>query len=380
MIPGYTSTGSKRPTALFGRDIEVPGRMVRANGCRVWDEHGREYVDTIMALGAVALGYGHPAVTTAAVRAARDGVVGPLAPRAELQLAEKLVDVLTGMAWTRFFKTGAEAVQGAVRIARVETGRDRVLSCGYHGWLDWCSTGPGVPSAVASLRREIPFNDVDALRTAMREFGPVACIVVEPVIDGPPTREWLTALRDETRHTGTCLVFDEIKTAFRLARGGIAELTGVVPDLQVLGKAMGNGYPIAAVAGVAGLEDAATRTWISSTLATEYVSLAAAGAVIDVFASDDVVARLAQAGNRLWATFVQLTEGFPEIVKDVRGVPTMSYVLFDTNERSAAVARAGAERALLFKRNAYNFVSLAHDDAEIDVIADRLTKAVEDAA
>src|SRR5262245_64391524 len=112
--------------------------MTRASGCRVWDEPGREYVDFVMALGAVALGYGHPAVNRAAETAIAAGVVGPLPPVAEEELAEALARRIPWLERVRFLKTGAEAVAAAVRLARGATGRDQGLGCGYHGWLGWC--------------------------------------------------------------------------------------------------------------------------------------------------------------------------------------------------------------------------------------------------
>ena len=249
MIPGFTSTASKRPGALFGGEEGVPTRMVRASGCRVWDDSGREYLDTIMALGSVALGYGHPRVTEAAISAARKGVIGPLPPVLEGEVAERLNDLIPLAEGTRFFKTGAEAMAAAVRIGRVHTGRERAIRCGYHGWLDWCQTAAGVPAAVGSLAREVPFNDVEALRLAVEQFEPLAAIVVEPVVDGQPSAEWLAALTEACEATSAVLVFDEIKTAFRLQAGGAAERFGVEPDLMVVGKALGNGFPIAAVCG-----------------------------------------------------------------------------------------------------------------------------------
>src|SRR3989441_4521805 len=130
--------------------------MARASGCRVWDEDGREYVDYVMALGAVALGYGHPEVNRAAEAAIAAGVVGPLPPVAEEELAEALGEQIPWLEQVRFLKTGAEAVAAAVRLARVATGRDEVLGCGYHGWLDWCQGATeGVPAAVRNLFAEL---------------------------------------------------------------------------------------------------------------------------------------------------------------------------------------------------------------------------------
>src|SRR6266566_805059 len=248
-----------------------PALITRASGCRVWDPDGGEYVDYVMALGAVALGYGHPAVNRAAEAAIAAGVVGPLPPVAEQQLADALAMRIPWLEQVRFLKTGAEAVAAAVRIARVATGREHVLGCGYHGWLDWCQGGAeGIPAPVRALFAELPFNDVAAAREMIRERGrQLAAVVIEPVVVAEPTREWLDVLRAETQNVGAVLIFDEIKTGFRVAIGGAAERYGVRPDLAVLGKALANGFPLAAVGGRADLMAAATRTWISSTLATE---------------------------------------------------------------------------------------------------------------
>jgi glutamate-1-semialdehyde 2,1-aminomutase len=375
VIPGFTSTGSKRPEALFGA-AQPALRMSRANGCRLWDESDREYLDMVMALGTVALGYAHPDVTEAAERAMRDGGVGSLAPSLEPKLAERLAAVLPGVEAMRFFKTGAEAVAAAVRIARVHTGREHVITCGYQGWLDWCSSEAGVPAVTRALRRTVPFNDVSALETAFVESPPVAAVVLEPVVAEPPEDAWLQAAQRLCRAQGAVLVFDEIKTAFRVARGGIAEERRVTPDLMVVGKALGNGFPIAAVGGHASLMEAATRTWISSTLASELVSIAAALAVLDVFERDGITRVLAERGDRLWYGLDRLCEDHRDLVTDVRGIPQMCHLEFVDDVVSGWVARAALERGVLFKRSAYNFVSAAHENDVIDDVLVRLDDAL----
>ncbi len=369
-VPGFTSTGSKRPEALFGEsgDPTLPQRLVRAHGARVWDEGGREYVDYIMALGAVALGYGHPAVSRAAERGIAAGVVGPLPPVQEEALAEALAQRIPWLERVRFFKTGAEAVSAAVRLARVATGRDRVLGCGYHGWLDWCQgSAEGVPAGVRALYAELPFNDVARTREMIRDAGKaLAAVVVEPLVVVEPAREWLEAVRAEATRAGAVLVFDEIKTAFRLALGGAAERWGVRPDLAVLGKALANGFPLAALGGRADVMQGASRTWISSTLATESVALAAAQATLEVFETEGVCAHLHRVGTRLLHGLHRLQRLRPDVVTGVSGVAEMCFFQFASEERSRAVAVGCARRGLLFKRSAYNFVSLAHDDTTID--------------
>ena len=369
-VPGFTSTGSKRPEALFGSgdDPALPAQMVRAAGARVWDTGGREYLDYVMALGAVALGYGHPAVSRAATDAIVRGVVGPLPPVEEERLAEALAQRLPWMERLRFLKTGAEAVAAAVRIARVATGREEVLGCGYHGWLDWCQgRTDGVPEGTRAAFAELPFNDAERAREMIRHRADrLAAVVVEPVVVAEPTREWLETLRAETERAGAVLVFDEIKTAFRLAVGGAAERYGLRPDLMVIGKAVANGFPLAAVGGRADLMAAVGRTWISSTFATESVALAAALATLEVFERERVCAHLHRVGTRLLHGLHRLQHEHADRVTGVGGMAEMCFLHFANEELSRAVAVGCAKRGLLFRRTAYNFVSLAHDDAAVD--------------
>ena len=369
-IPGFTSTGSKRPEALFGAGAPVglPVRLARAAGAEVWDTEGRKYLDFIMALGAVSLGYGHPEVGRAAHAAIDAGVVGPLPPESEERLAERLARLMPWMERTRFLKTGAEAAAAAIRLARAATGREVILRCGYHGWLDWCQPPgtPGIPTATYSMSEELPFGDSERARALIRLLGNrLAAVVIEPVVEREPPMEWLTTLREETRRVGALLVLDEVKTGFRLALGGAAERYGIKPDLVVLGKALANGFPLAAVGGRREVMEEARRTWISSTLATEMVALAAAEATLDVVERERVPDELRAKGTRLFEGLKQLAGHHPAVLKEVAGLPEMCYLRFTGDTAGALVARVAASHGLLWKRTAYNFVSLAHDDAAI---------------
>ena len=378
-VAGITSTGSKRPDALFGADYDGPPlRMVRSAGSRVWDEAGTEYLDFVMALGAVALGYAHPRVNQAVIEAVERGAIGPLPPVEEAALAEELGRLMPGLEAVRFLKTGAEAVAAAVRLARVHTGRDRVLGCGYHGWLDWCSRSGGVPAATQSLYGELPFNDIEQGKAMIREAGDgLACVVIEPVVDAAPSKEWLEALREETRKSGALLVFDEIKTAFRVGLSGAAGRWGGEPDLVVIGKALANGFPLAAVGGSAVVMGGIARTWVSSTMATDFVALAAARATLDVVVDEDVPGVLADRGGSLLAGLERLAHRFPRLATGARGIPEMCYLEWATEELSGRVARECARRGLLFKRNAYNFVSLAHRTQDIEAALGTLEEVMQ---
>jgi glutamate-1-semialdehyde aminotransferase len=367
-IPGGTSTGSKRPSAFVGAldPGSFPGKMVKAQGAHVWDTEGKDYLDYVMGLGAVTLGYAHPEVVRAAQAAVADGAVGPVAPAAEDELASVLVESVPWIEQVRFLKTGAEAMAAAVRIARVVTSRERVVTCGYHGWLDWCQKEAGVPKAVSALNTSIPFNDREAARRAIRQGKPPAAVVIEPVIDGPPDPRWLALLREECTATGTVLVFDEIKTAFRLAIGGAADVFGVTPDLGVLGKGLANGFPLAVVGGPRSVMEALTRTWISSTLATENVSLSAALATITVSRREDVPGHLARVGTRLFEGLTAVCGRHQALGAEVRGIPQMCYLTFSDAGTGWQLAQRMAGRGVIWKPTAYNFVSLAHTEDDVD--------------
>ena len=369
-VAGFTSTGSKRAGALFGEAGEsAPLRMTRSSGCSVWDAEGREYVDYIMGLGSVALGYGHPEVTRAVTEAAQLGVVGPLPPVLEEGLAADLCRLIPWVERVRFLKTGAEAMAAAVRLARVVTGRDAILGCGYHGWLDWCQTreGRGTPNAVRALYGELPFNDPERARGLIRAAGErLAAVVFEPVIAEAPDPHWLAMLREETLRSGALLVADEVKTVCRLAIGGGCERYGIRPDLMVIGKAIANGFPLAAVGGRADVMEAVSRTWISSTLSTEFVSLAASRATLAAMVQGQVPAHITRVGTRLLAGLHALASAHPGLGVRAAGLPEMCFLEYRDEPFSGRIATACAARGLLFKRSAYNFVSLAHDEATVD--------------
>ena len=381
-IPGFTSTGSKRPDALFGElggADRLPLRMMRSRGCRVEDAEGRSYVDYVMGLGAVALGYAHPEVTAAVRTAVEDGVVGPLPPVLEEVVAGTVARLMPWVEQLRFLKTGAEAAAAAVRIARTHTGRDFVLGCGYHGWLDWCQPQGtrGVPAATSGDFAELPFNDPARSVELIRGVGDrLAAVMIEPVIVAPPEAEWLRMLRAETERVGAVLIFDEIKTIGRVALGGAAERWGGDPDLVVMGKAIGNGFPIAAVGGRAAVMEAVLHTWISSTLATEFVSLAAARATFGVLERERVPAHLGRVGALLLTGFRGAAERYPQLVRDVAGIPEMCFLQLRDDHASAAVAAGCARRGVLLKRTAYDFVSLAHDERIIGETLDVLDEVL----
>ena len=378
VIPGGSSTGSKRPEAIYGDgplDETLPTHYARARGCSLWLVDGDseiEVVDCTMALGSVAIGYADSHVNGVVSQAVALGNVGGMPNVLEVSVAERLCDFIPCAEQVRFLKTGAEGVSAAVRIARTYTARDRVVCAGYFGWHDWASGDEvsGVPRAARADVTRVPFDDVAALERAVREAGQsLAAIVIEPVIERMPSSEWIARARALATDAGAVLVFDEMKTGFRLKPGGYGELSGVEPDLAVFGKAMANGFPLSAVVGRADVMDAARRTWISSTHAAESVSLAAAHAVLDWHEKEDVCSTLATVGSAMRGAVDSAIAacGLPGI--RVTGLDQMWRIEFDDAEVERAFIRHAVEHGALFKRGAYNFAALAHEEAIGDIEA-----------
>lgn len=373
VIPGGTSTGSKRPDALYGsraHDAALPTHFERAEGCLVWTPDGRRFVDCTMALGAVGIGYADTAVTRAVQSTIAAGNVAALPHRLEVEVAERLVELIPCAEQVRFLRTGAEATAAAIRIARAATGRTHVIACGYFGWLDWCSDALGVPDAVKADISWVPFGDVPALEAAVAQQGAgLAALIVEPLVHDIAPVAWLTAARTACDRFGAVLVFDEIKTAFRIRTGGVQELLGVIPDLTTLGKAMANGFPLAAVVGRSGIMEHASSTWISSTAATDSSGLAAAQAVCAWHDRVDVPLRMAHAGGMLQAMVGAALDESPWVGVRVDGPPAMWRLAADVSESLDALVAAAAHAGVLLKRGAYQFGAVAHDQQALDLVA-----------
>jgi glutamate-1-semialdehyde aminotransferase len=375
-IPGGTSTGSKRPDAMFGPGMPGPTHITEAVGCRVRTIDDEWLIDLTAALGAVSLGYADPAVTEAVVRAVQRGPVGGLPYTDEVTLAERLRDFLPCAEQVRFLKSGAEACAAAVRIARAHTGRSHVLGSGYFGWLDWWGPSLGVPSNAYADYTQLPFNDVEAWRTALAEAGEsVAAVMIEPFVEVMADPEWLHEVRTHCDHIGAVLIFDEVKTGFRLHRGGAQAVLGVTPDLAVIGKALANGYPLAAVAGKASVMSAAARTWISGTLATELSAIAAAHAVLDQHDSRDVCAQLAQTGRQLRDAIATAVHAAGSHLQTT-GHDAMFIVRWPDDETMNHKLSLLRQAGVLAKRGPYQFPTCAMQPADIGAVGDAFVTAL----
>lgn len=364
LIPGGSSTGSKRPDALYGTHASgLPTHFTRAAGCHVITADGDTLVDCTMALGSVSLGYSEPQLTRAVIETIANGVVSGLAPALEVEVAERFCGMIPCAERVMFTKGGADAMSAAVRLARTYTAREVVVGCGYFGWHDWSSTAAGVPAATKSLFKSIPFDDVPALERAVSEAGSaLAAVVLEPVMERMPSDAWAKRARELCTQHGAVLIFDEMKTGFRLATGGYQQYAGVTPDLAAFGKAMANGFPIAAVCGNADVMNAAEKTWISSTLAAETGSLAAVAAMLAWHERADICQTLWETGKEMREIVTSAITAAGVGGVSVEGIDPMWFLRFEDQGTETAFLRAAVRNGVLFKRGAYNFAAVAHDE------------------
>ena len=265
LIPG----GVNSPVRAFGSVGSTPFFVRKAAGSKVWDEDGNRYIDYVASWGPMILGHAHPAVVDAIRKAARRGTSYGAPTAAEVEMAAAITRAFPSMDLVRMVSSGTEATMSAIRLARGTTGREKILKfegC-YHGHADSLLVkagsgvatlgipgSPGVPKGLAELTVTVPFNDLAAVKTAVKKHGKeLACVIVEPAAGNmglvPPAPGFLKGLRELTAAAGIVLIFDEVISGFRLRFGGFQHLVGIRPDLTCLGKIIGGGLPVGAFGG-----------------------------------------------------------------------------------------------------------------------------------
>ncbi|MBI3516934.1 MAG: aminotransferase class III-fold pyridoxal phosphate-dependent enzyme, partial [Proteobacteria bacterium] len=356
----------------------APMFLSHGDGARVWDVDGNRYVDLISALLPILLGYRDADVDQAVRRQLGNGVSFSLATELEVQLAEKLVELIPAAEQVRFAKNGTDVTSAAVRLSRAVTGRERVAVGGYHGWQDWSIASTpyqrGIPGAVAALTHRFGFNDLAALRTVLEAHrGEFAAVILEPVGIAEPAPGYLAAVRDLVHAHGALLIFDEIVTGFRVAVGGAQAHYGVTPDLACFGKAMANGLPLAALVGRRDVMRELETVFFSGTFGGETLSLAAALAVIAKLEREPVLELLWQRGRELYsgATAAIAGAGLSDTLA-LGGLPPWKILSVQDH---AGGSRQATKTVLLREMHARGVligashnVTAALDDADVDVV------------
>lgn len=406
------------PAGGFGNyDPDVVLKSGR--GARVWDEDGKEYIDFLIGSGPMLVGHNHPEVIDAVQAQLADGITFFTSNAAGIELAEVICAAVPCADQLRYVSTGSEADMYAMRLARAHTGRDLILKFegGYHGMSGEAlmSMAPqnlanfpqpvpdsaGIPQATRDGVIVAPFNDIVFAQQIITEYADrLAGVIVEPLQRLiPPVPGFLEALREETTRHGVVLIFDEVVTGFRLAWGGGQELYGVTPDLCTLGKVIGGGFPLAAIAGASDIlahfdvEKVGHKkfTFQVGTLSGNPVAAAAGLKTLDILKRDGAYDQLRKTGRQLMMSLERAAEqaGLPATVV---GDPVLFDVVF---AKGPVHDYRGTHRANQAFQNAFNaslrrdgilkapmkfYSCLAHTETDITATEGAISRAMESCA
>ena len=327
----------------------------QAKGAYVWDLDGNQYIDYRLAFGPVILGYSYDEVDNRVIEAIRKGVTPGITSEYEISVAEKIIDMCPGVEMVRLVNTGTEATMHTLRVARAYTGREKVIKFegGYHGSHDYLlfstyappqvygnpnhpviiPASSGIPRSMMDLVITLPFNNREVLEKTLRRVGQdVAAIIAEPMLgnfgSADPEPGYLQFLRDKCDEYGILLIFDEVKTGFRIARGGAHEYYGVKPHLTAYAKALGNGYPIAAYGGkkeIMGIVGKGVTQ--GGTYSGNAVAAAAADATLDILKGQPVIETTRRLGTRLQDGLRNIFDeaGIPALISAHPAIFTLSF-------------------------------------------------------
>jgi glutamate-1-semialdehyde 2,1-aminomutase len=393
LIPGGVNSPVRAMRAV---GLDEPFFVRRGEGAYLEDVDGNRYVDWVQSWGPLIFGHADPETVEAVRAAALDGTSFGAPTEREVELAAEIVDAVPSVEKVRLVSSGTEAAMSAIRLARAVTHRDRIIKFAgcYHGHVDalLASAGsglatlaipssPGVPTDVTAHTIVCPFNDVDAVADAVAHYGEgLAAIVVEPVAGNmgvvPPASGFLEALRRLCDASGALLVFDEVISGFRVARGGAQERFGVVPDLTILGKIVGGGLPLAAFGGRADAMDQLAPSgpvYQAGTLSGNPLATAAGLSVLRRLRDPSVYEELERRGARLeegLAPFgrVRRVGAMLTLFMSRHGVRNFDDAQRCDTERYGALFRHLLERGIYVAPSQFEamFVSLAHGDDEIE--------------
>ncbi|MBK8870714.1 MAG: aminotransferase class III-fold pyridoxal phosphate-dependent enzyme [Elusimicrobia bacterium] len=315
-----------------------PHFATHARGSKIWDVDGNEYIDFVNALAAVTLGYGDPDVIRAVQDQMERGSLFSLSHPLEIDVAEALVEMVPCAEMVRFGKNGSDVTTAAVRLSRAFTQRDHVALCGYHGWQDWSigttARRKGVPEPVSRLSHPFNYNDLDSLHHLFNSYpDQIAAVILEPMSIEFPRDGFLQGVRDLCNRHKSVMIFDEVVTGFRLARGGAQELFGVTPDLACFGKGMANGFPLSAIVGREELMRLLEEVFFSFTFGGDVLSLAAARATLKKVRNEPVVEELERRGRVVMEGAQRLLQQFKmEQYISLSGHPSWSFLRFHSIE------------------------------------------------
>jgi len=367
----------------------TPYFIDHGDGAYVWDVDGNKFTDFILGLGPITVGYNNQEVNEAIKEQLARGILFSQSAALEVELAEKLVEVIPCAEMVRFVKNGGDATTSAIRLARAATSRELVAVCGYHGMHDWCigstSLNDGIPKSTIALTKTFEYNNITSLEEIFAENpDKIAAVILEPAQNCGPEDNFLEKIKTICEKNGTVLIFDEVVSGFRLALGGAQEYYNVVPDLAAIGKGMANGMPISAVVGKKELlKQIDDGIFISTTFGGEALSLAGALKTIEIFSRPDSFKHIWNISTTLMNESTKLAseKGLNDVVSMWGLAPHSGFMFKDQGNLSSTDLLSVYQQRLLQEgilSVGINNFCLAHTDADIKYHINAVDKALND--
>lgn len=370
LIPCTTQTLAKGPQQNVNG--VAPKYLQSGKGSHVWDVDGNEYIDYLMGIGPLSLGYAYDKVDNAIKEQLKDGITFSLMHPLEVEVAELIHKVVPNAESIRYSKTGADVTSAAVRLARAFTKRDKVLCCGYHGWHDWyisvTDRNKGIPQSIQDMTYTFNYNDIQSVIDSIDDD--IACVILEPYVFEEPKDNFLQKLRDVCTKNGTILIFDEMWSGFRISLGGAQEYFKVNADLACFSKAVANGMPISILTGRKDVMSLLEHdVFFFTTFGGEALSLAAAKATINEMIEKDVPAQLAKQGNKLKVGYNKIAEKLGMSYTKCSGFDCRTIITFDASagnplEMKSLVQQEMIKRGILW--GGFHNLSFSHSDGDIE--------------
>lgn len=351
-----------------------PQYFSKAKGAWLWDVDGNRYIDFILGYGPVVLGHADERVNAAVTKELEKGCcISPMWSVRQVELTELLLEVIPGAECAYLMRTGSDATAAAVRLARIYTGREKVLKWGYNGWHDWTAPRPaGVPEGTRANTLHFTYNDLASVHRAFEEHPrQIACVIMMPFELELPRSGFLNEVRELAHQHGALFILDEMRSGFRMAVGGAQEYFGLVADLSTFSKAMANGFPISAVVGRADILDGLGQTHMSSTYYANPAEMVAAITTISILRSTDSLVTI-------WMLSELFCEGMKALIKkhgapaEMRGFAISPLLEFHDSDHGPAhqlkvrFYQETVRNGVLFHPNHQWYLSAAHTFEDIE--------------
>jgi glutamate-1-semialdehyde-2,1-aminomutase len=388
LIPGGV-LGIRRPYNFV--EGEYPIFVESGKGGRIIDVDGNEYIDFLCAYGPIILGYREEEIDEAVIKQIRDkGFCFSITQRYQNQLAEKLKELIPCSEMTIFVKTGSDATTTAIRLARAYTKRIKIMRCGYHGWHDWCvEVKGGIPGKLHEDVYEFHYNDLNSLEDLMSRHGNEAAAIILTPFGHPlaqkleePKPGFLEGVKAISEKYSTVLIFDEIRTGFRLSLGGAQKYYGITPDLACFGKAMANGYPISAITGKAEIMKTGEKeVFISSTFFPNSLPYIASLKTIEILERENVLEKIWEKGGRFFKRVKKVIEN-SNVGAELSGIAPMFFITFKKDAQKIYKEKRKSFYTQLIRKGIFmqpyhhGYIAYRHTEDDLDKAVIAIEEAI----